>query len=158
MTMALLTLSCTYIAQLSCLYNKRCISLFASPMQFPISPFLDALLPRWTQKQEMFVTSTRLKFRALAAIFQIGAARNMMLIITSSKKTRLLSRDALSKRTTSQSGRRQHVSNISCFVLDRDYALAQWDSINILLLETNSLAELITVSSNISQPLLQCRE
>jgi hypothetical protein len=102
----------------------------------------------------MFVTSTRLKFRALAAIFQSGAARNMMLIMTSSKKTRLLGRDALSKRTTSQSGRRQHVSNISCFVLDRDYALAQWDSINILHLETNSLAELITVSSNISQPLL----
>ena len=77
-----------------------------------------------------------------------------MLIMTSSKRTRLLSRDALSKRTTSQSGRRQHVSNISCFVLDRDYALAQWDSINILHLETNSLAELITVSLNISQPLL----
>jgi len=78
----------------------------------------------------------------------------MMLIMTSSKKTRLLGMDALSKRTTSQSGRRQHVSNISCSVLDRDYALAQWDSINILHLETNSLAELITVSSNISQPLL----
>jgi hypothetical protein len=41
-------------------------------------------------------------------------------------------------------GRKADVSNISCFVLGRDYALAQWDSINVLHLETNSLAELIT--------------